>query len=313
MSSRGGTKHVLPNVVPNVFVAGMAHDFQVFSQLIGFSPTLFVWSKSYAPNNLSGKYFKLVETFLIVIVSQNVFSAEIDKPFFYKVFQLAPGGGGVILNHFISIIDRIVPLECQFLLALVLVMRYVRRKKKLEQKRTRKKYWVQPRLQGRTNHGEYHTASCDSTPGNISSGIRNFLTFSHWIASCEKQLNWQYFRDLSLANTVKIPCRIFILRATQRFSRTRDIFGIDFREQRISLLLKGTLKNLFWQQWNLIREKQWNFQGIRETCYLVVDLGEGSGGHTPQPLIFGRWWKEKLAGQATSSPHFLAQGQQMKN
>ena len=74
-----------------VFVAGMAHNFQVFSQLIGFSPTLFVWSKSYAPNNLSGKYFKLVETFLIVVVSQNVFSAEIDKPFFYKVFQLAPG------------------------------------------------------------------------------------------------------------------------------------------------------------------------------------------------------------------------------
>ena len=41
-----------------MFVAGMAHDFQVFSQLIGYSP------------------------------------AEIDNPFFYKVFQLAPGGGG---------------------------------------------------------------------------------------------------------------------------------------------------------------------------------------------------------------------------
>ena len=39
---------------------------------------------------------KLVETFLhvIVVVSQNVFNAEIDNPFFYKVFQLAPGGGG---------------------------------------------------------------------------------------------------------------------------------------------------------------------------------------------------------------------------
>ena len=43
-----------------VLVDGMAHDFQVFSQLIGYSPTLFVWSKSYAPNNLNGKYFKLV-------------------------------------------------------------------------------------------------------------------------------------------------------------------------------------------------------------------------------------------------------------
>ena len=36
----------------------------------------------------------LVETFLIVVVSQNVFSAETDNPFSYKVFQLAPGGGG---------------------------------------------------------------------------------------------------------------------------------------------------------------------------------------------------------------------------
>ena len=45
----------------------------------------------YTPNNLSGKYFKLVEAFLIVVVSQNVFSTEIDNPFFYKVFQLAPG------------------------------------------------------------------------------------------------------------------------------------------------------------------------------------------------------------------------------
>ena len=71
----------------------MANHFQVFSQLIDYSSTLFAWSKSYIPNNVSGKYFKLVETFLIV-VSQNVFSAEIDNPDFSKVFQLAPGGGG---------------------------------------------------------------------------------------------------------------------------------------------------------------------------------------------------------------------------
>ena len=77
-----------------MFVAGMANDFQVFSQLIGYSSTLFARSKSYIPNNVSGKYFKQVETFLIVVVSQNVFSAEIDNPFFSKVFQLAPGGGG---------------------------------------------------------------------------------------------------------------------------------------------------------------------------------------------------------------------------
>ena len=35
MSSREGGYQT------NVFVAGMAHNFQVFSQLIGYSPTLF--------------------------------------------------------------------------------------------------------------------------------------------------------------------------------------------------------------------------------------------------------------------------------
>ena len=40
------------------------------------------------------RVMKLVETFLIVVVSQNVFSTEMDNPIFFKVFQLAPGGGG---------------------------------------------------------------------------------------------------------------------------------------------------------------------------------------------------------------------------
>ena len=47
---------------------------------------------------------------------------------------------GAIFNSFISNMDRIVLLECQFSLALVLVMRYVRRKKKLEKMRTQRKY-----------------------------------------------------------------------------------------------------------------------------------------------------------------------------
>ena len=63
---------------------------------------------------------------------------------------------GTIFNRFISNVDRIVLLECQFLLALVLVMRYTRRKKKLEKMRTRRKYWVRLRLQGGKNHGQYH-------------------------------------------------------------------------------------------------------------------------------------------------------------
>ena len=64
---------------------------------------------------------------------------------------------GAIFNRFISNMERIFLLECQFSLALILVMRYVRRKKKLEKKRTRRKYWVRPMLQGRTNYGQYHT------------------------------------------------------------------------------------------------------------------------------------------------------------
>ena len=64
-----------------------------------------------------------------------------------------------IFNSFISNMDQIVLLECQFSLALVCVMRYVRRKKKLEKMRTRGEYWVRvrPMLQGRTNQGQYHT------------------------------------------------------------------------------------------------------------------------------------------------------------
>ena len=53
--------------------------------------------------------------------------------------------------------DRIILLECQLLLPLVLVTRYVRRKKKLEKMRTRRKYWVRSMLQGPTNHDQYHT------------------------------------------------------------------------------------------------------------------------------------------------------------
>ena len=65
---------------------------------------------------------------------------------------------GAIFNSFLSNMDRIVPLECQFSLAPVLVMRYARRRKKLEKVRTRRKYWVRPMIQGRANHGQYHAS-----------------------------------------------------------------------------------------------------------------------------------------------------------
>ena len=50
---------------------------------------------------------------------------------------------------FISNMDRIVLLKCPFLLTLVLMMRYIRRKDKLEKMRTKRMYWMQPMLQGR--------------------------------------------------------------------------------------------------------------------------------------------------------------------
>jgi len=64
---------------------------------------------------------------------------------------------GAIFNSFISNLNQMVLLECQFSLAFVLVMRYVRRKMKLEKMRTRRKYWGRPMLKGRTNHDQDHT------------------------------------------------------------------------------------------------------------------------------------------------------------
>ena len=87
MSSRGGTKQLC-------LLLSWLTIFKSSLSLLVILPHFLSDQKSYTPNNLSGKYFKLVETFLLVVVSQNVFSAEIDNPVFYKVFQLAPGGGG---------------------------------------------------------------------------------------------------------------------------------------------------------------------------------------------------------------------------
>ena len=60
-SSRGGSKQLC------LLLAWLT----IFSQLIGYSPTLFARSKSYTLNNLSGKYFTLVEKQKIKITKQN--------------------------------------------------------------------------------------------------------------------------------------------------------------------------------------------------------------------------------------------------
>ena len=49
--------------------------------------------------------------------------------------------------------DRTLVIRCQFLLVLLLVRRYIRRKR--EEKRKRK-FWVRPMLRERSQHGQYH-------------------------------------------------------------------------------------------------------------------------------------------------------------
>ena len=66
------------------------------------------------------------------------------------VLQLARNANqiGAIFNSFINNMNRIVLLKCQFLLTLVLMMRYIRRKNKLENMRTQRMYWMPPVLRG---------------------------------------------------------------------------------------------------------------------------------------------------------------------
>ena len=93
--------------------------------------------------------------------------------------------------------------------------------------------------------------SCNSTTGNISSGSMNFLCMvliTEKLAEKKipRKTNWagNIFKTPWLL-TVKLACGIFVLRSSQRIWRTRDIFWINLREQRISILLRGALTNPF--------------------------------------------------------------------
>lgn len=113
--------------------------------------------------------------------------------------------------------------------------------------RTRRKYWVRPMLQVPVPCPQ----SCNSTTGNISSGSMSFLCM---VLITEKLADKKIPRNTNWAGnifktpwllTVKLSCGIFVLRSSQRIWRTRDIFWINLREQRISILLKGALTNPF--------------------------------------------------------------------
>ena len=84
---------------------------------------------------------------------------------------------GAIFKRFISNIDRIILLECQFSLALVFVMRYVGRKKKSKKTELEESTKCDQCFKGdQIATSVMHCSQvCDSTAGNISSGIMNFL------------------------------------------------------------------------------------------------------------------------------------------
>ena len=84
----------------------------------------------------------------------------------------------------------------------------------------------------------------------------------------------------------KLSCGVFILRASQRFWRTRDIFGINFREQRISLLSKETLTNLFLETMEFIKGEKVKFS--RDLGNMLSSGGSRGGprGPPPPPLFW---------------------------
>ena len=91
-----------------------------------------------------------------------------------------------IFKSFIRNMDRVVLLEYQFSLALVLVMRYVTRKKKLEKMRTRRKYWMRPMLQERKIATSIilSSQSCETSRATLSPAILKVRNFGkNWVVT----------------------------------------------------------------------------------------------------------------------------------
>ena len=53
--------------------------------------------------------------------------------------------------------DRTLAIHCQCSLVLLLVIRYIRRKRQEKRKKCKRKFWVGPMLRERSQHGQYHT------------------------------------------------------------------------------------------------------------------------------------------------------------
>ena len=53
--------------------------------------------------------------------------------------------------------DRTLVIRCQFSLVLLLVRRYIRKKREEKREKWKRKFWVRPMLRERSQHGQYHT------------------------------------------------------------------------------------------------------------------------------------------------------------
>ena len=152
---------------------------------------------------------------------------------------------GAIFNSFISNMDRIVLVERQFSLALLLVMRYIseiyKKKEEVGEMRTRRKYWVPMRGCGQCFKGKQITASiilcsqsCDILACETS--FRYFESQELWeklsfyvihsVADLSKRCSNKLFSSPTIAS---LPAKLNSaqLSSTSQASR-RSMSGIDY-------------------------------------------------------------------------------------
>ena len=53
--------------------------------------------------------------------------------------------------------DGTLVIRCQFSLVLLLVRKYIRRKREEKREKRKRKFWLRPMIRERSQHGQYHT------------------------------------------------------------------------------------------------------------------------------------------------------------
>ena len=54
--------------------------------------------------------------------------------------------------------DRALVVRCQFSLVLLLVRRYIRKKREEKREKRKRKFWIRLTLRERSQHGQYHSS-----------------------------------------------------------------------------------------------------------------------------------------------------------